>query len=87
MGENFYGFHYMPSSSAGQRLYICGGLQTDKIFTFLHHTHGLQGHTGSIVFYLGGGELEDSTGSEGELADDSEPAEDLCRPAEIRAYF
>jgi hypothetical protein len=54
MGEHFYGFHYRPSSSAGQGLYICGGRQTDQICTFLCHTHRLQGHTGSRVVFQGG---------------------------------
>jgi hypothetical protein len=36
---------------------------------------------------MGGGEPEDPVGSEGKLAGNSEPIEDLCRQTEDRAQF
>jgi hypothetical protein len=36
---------------------------------------------------LGGGESKDYVGSEGELADGSEPEEDLCRSTKSQAQF
>jgi len=72
MGEYCYNTTYHISIRMSKTLF-CGD-----------YVWGQQGPRGQR---LGGGELEDSAGSEGELADNSEPTEDLCRQAKSRVQF